>query len=218
MTNSKSIGNMGQQWKMGAMQHVVFRNNVTVHNCSRMSAAFPGTPEDYHQHLSLFCRASGDGIAFAVVDGGSYVFQNNSYVGYGTTSYDFSCGVEHCGQSNIVFENNLHIGYKSPKDGQLPAIFYPQNLPKNPFQARDHNIYYRMRSCPSGPSERCADPKVMNLPAWAGEASLDGIDLHLAAGSPARGAGTAVPEVTTDFDGLARPSGALDIGAFQNRP
>ena len=218
VTNSISVGNLGQQWKMGAMQHVVFRDNVTVHNCSRLSAPFPGAPADYNKHLSLFCRASGDGIAFATVDGGSYVFQNNSYVGYGTTSYDFSCGVDHCSQPNVVFQNNLHIGYKSPRDGQPPAIFYPQNLPKNPFSARDHNIYYRMRSCPSGPSERCIDPKVVNLPVWTGEASLDGVDLHLAAGSPARGAGVAVPEITTDFDGVARPSGPLDIGAFQNHP
>lgn len=216
---SISYGNMGQQWKMGAMQHVVFRNNVTVHNCSRLSAPMEGAPADYNRHLSLFCRAAGDGIAFAVVDGGSYVFQNNSYVGYGSTSYDISCGAEHCSAANIVFENNLHAGYKNPKDGQFPAVFYGQNLPRNPFQTQDHNIFYRMRSCPPGTADRCVDPKVVNLPVWSGEASLDHVDLHLTAGSPARGAGVAVPEMETDFDGVARPSGvAPDIGAFQFHP
>ncbi len=219
VTRSTSVGNMGQQWKMGAMQHVVFRNNVTVHNCSRLSAAMDGAPADYNRHLSLFCRAAGDGITFAVVDGGSYVLQNNSYVGYGTTSYDISCGAEHCGATNIVFENNLHAGYKNPRDGQPPAVFYAETLPRNPFRAQDHNIFFRMRTCPTGVADRCVDPRVVNLPAWTGEASLDHVDLHLTAESPARGAGTAAPEGTTDFDGGARPSGtASDVGAFQFHP
>ncbi len=218
VTNSVARGNMGQQWKMGAMQRVEFRNNVTVHNCRRMSAAFPGAPENYHEHLGLFCRASGDGIAFAVQDGGTYRLLNNSYVGYGTTTYDMSCGAgARCSTANVVFENNLHIGYKDPASGQLPAVFYAdENMPKNPFRVRDHNIYFRMRTCPSGAGDRCVDPKVVSLPAWTGEASLDGVDLHLQAGSPARGSGVAVPGVLTDFDEAAR-SGAVDIGAFQGR-
>ena len=56
VTNSRSYGNMGQQWKMGAMRKVVLQNNLTVHNCRRMSAAMQGAPEGYHRYLSLFCR------------------------------------------------------------------------------------------------------------------------------------------------------------------
>jgi hypothetical protein len=41
-------------------------------------------------------------------------------------------------------------------------------------------------------------------------------NFHLLAGSPAINAGTAIAEVTTDFDGVLRPrSGAYDIGAFE---
>lgn len=218
VTNSISYGNMGQQWKLGAMHSVLFENNVTVHNCRRMSAPMPGAPEGYHRYLSLFCRAAGDGIGLLVNDDGNYVFRNNSFAGYGATSYDIECS-GHCSKANITFQNNLHIGYKDPDGGKLAAVFYFSELPRNPFAARDHNIYYNMRSCPSGWTEHCVNPKIANMPTWNGEASLDGINFHLTSGSPARGAGVAVPGLTKDYDGVQRPSNsAEDIGAFQYHP
>jgi hypothetical protein len=218
ITNSVSYGNMGQQWKMGAMRSVLFENNVTVNNCRRMSAAMAGAPDGYHRYLSLFCRASGDGFGLSVNDDGNFVLRNNSFAGYGATTYDIECS-GHCSRANITFQNNLHIGYKDPATGELPAVFYMTGLPRNPFAARDHNIYYRMRSCPSGSAEHCVNPKIVNMPAWNGEPSLDGLNFHLTSGSPARGAGVPVQGLTTDFDGKARPaSGALDIGAYQFHP
>jgi hypothetical protein len=218
VTNSISYGNMGQQWKLGAMRSVLFENNVTIHNCRRMSAPMPGAPERYNKYLSLFCRAAGDGIALLVNDDGNYVFRNNSFVGYGATSYDIECS-GHCSKANITFQNNLHIGYKDPAGGELPAVFYFAELPRNPFAARDHNIYYNMRSCPSGWTEHCVNPKIANMPTWTGEASLDGINFHLTSGSPARGAGIAVPGLMKDYDGIQRPANsAEDIGAFQYHP
>jgi hypothetical protein len=218
ITNSVSYGNMGQQWKMGAMHSVLFQNNVTIHNCRRMSAAMPGAPDGYHRYISLFCRAGGDGIAFSVNDGGNYVFRNNSYATYGAVSYDISCSGT-CTRANITFQNNLHVGYKDPVGEKLPAVFYSEGLPRNPFAARDHNIYFNMRSCPSGWTEHCVNPKIVNMPVWNGEASLDGINLHLTSGSPARGAGVAVQGLANDFDGVQRPgNSAPDIGAFQYHP
>jgi hypothetical protein len=219
VTNSDSYGNMGQQWKMGAMRKVVFQNNLTVHNCRRMSAAMKGAPEGYHRYLSLFCRAAGDGIALSVDDNGTYIFQNNSFAGYGATSYDIECG-GHCSKANIIFQNNLHIGYKDPvAGGELPAIFYTTGLPRNPFIEKDHNIYYNMRSCPFGFTEHCTNPKIAYMPSWNGEASLDGINFHLTSASPARGAGVAVQGLTKDYDGVQRPNNAApDIGAFQYHP
>lgn len=218
ITDSSSYGNMGQQWKMGAMHSVVFQNNLTVHNCRRLSAPMAGAPEGYHRYLSLFCRAAGDGIAFSVNDGGTYIFRNNSFAGYGTVSYDISCSGT-CTKANIIFQNNLHVGYKDPVGGQLPAIFYTTGLPRNPFIAKDHNIYYNMRTCPFGLTEHCTNPKIANMPGWSGEASLDGINFHLTSGSPARGAGIAVPELMKDYDGVQRPANSADdIGAFQYHP
>lgn len=218
ITNSNSYGNMGQQWKIGAMHRVLFQNNLTVHNCRRLSAPMAGAPDGYHRYLTLFCRAAGDGIAFAVNDDGTYIFRNNSFAGYGAVSYDISCSGT-CTKPNITFQNNLHVGYKDPVGNQLPAIFYMSRLPKNPFIARDHNIYYNMRTCPSGSSERCVNPKLANMPVWSGEASLDQIDFHLTSGSPARGAGIAVPGLVKDYSDVPRPANAAtDIGAFQYHP
>ena len=44
ITNSQSYGNMGQQWKWGAMPNstTVFENNITIGNCLRMTAPLPG--------------------------------------------------------------------------------------------------------------------------------------------------------------------------------
>ena len=219
VTNSEAYGNMGQQWKLGAMRSVRFQNNLTVHNCRRMSAAMNGAPANYNRYLSLFCRAGGDGIAMGITDGGTYVLQNNSFVGYGSTSYDIVCSGG-CSKASIVYQNNLNIGYKNPADGALPGIFYTQDVPRSVWTARDHNVYFNMRgSCPLGWTEHCTDPKIAKMPAWSGEASLDGIDFHLTSGSPARGAGVTVPGLLKDYDGAARPVGAAyDIGAFQYRP
>jgi len=215
VTNSMAYGNMGQQWKMGSMHSVVFQNDVTVHNCRRLSAPMNGAPDEYHKHLSLFCRAAGDGIAFSVNDNGTYIFQNNSFAGYGATSYDIFCSGS-CTKPNIVFQNNLNVGYKDTVDGEKAAIFYTQGLPRNPFIARDHNIYYNMRSCPTGLTEHCIDPKIAYLPFWNGEASLDNINFHLKADSPARGAGVAIKGLNRDSDGAPRPDNSpSDIGAFQ---
>lgn len=216
ITNSSAYGNMGQQWKMGPMQKVVFQNNLTVHNCRRLSGAFSGAPDNYNRYLSLYCRAGGDGITFYVTDGGNYILQNNSYAGYGATSYDIGCAGG-CSKANIIYQNNLNIGYKDPADGRTPGIFYTPDVPRGVLKS-DHNFYYNMRSCPSGFTEHCTDPRIANMPAWKGEGSLDSIDFHLTSGSPARGAGVAVQGLSADHDGTARPNSALDIGAFQYKP
>jgi len=212
--NSTSYGNMGQQWKMGPMRTVVFRNNVTVNNCRRLSAAMPGAREGYNRELSLFCRAAGDGIEMSIIDAGNYFFQNNSFAGYGATSYSISC-LTRCSRAGIIFQNNLHVGYRDPVGGKPAAVFYTTGMPQNLFRVRDHNIYYQMRSCPALKDEWCVNPGIASLPEWKGEASLDGIDFHLTRTSPARGTGVKIPEITADYDGVSRQgSQQSDIGAF----
>ena len=212
--NSISYGNMGQQWKMGAMKSVLFQNNVTIHNCRRMSADVPGAPKNYNRYLSLFCRAAGDGIAFMVSDGGTYVFRNNSFAGYGATSYDIVCSGA-CTKANLTFQNNLHIGYRDQVGGDRPGVFYLNGVSPNVFAARDHNIYYNMRTCPPGEAERCVDPKIANSPEWKGEASLDGLDFHLTSTSPARGTGVStVSSSENSTDGKHPSKEITDIGAF----
>jgi len=202
ITNSSSYGNMGQQWKMGAMASVDFENNTTVHNCNRLAAPMPGRTNTF-PGLGPFCRAGGDGIAFLVTDAGKYIFKHNSYVGYGATSYDIGCGVQPCAKPNVVYEDNINLGYPSPYDGSLPGVFYwvsdatqtgGFSIP-TPILTADHNLYFHMRTTPADGVS--VDPLFVGEPAWAGEASLDNFNFALSAGSPAiaLGAGANVTPV-----------------------
>jgi hypothetical protein len=219
VTNSTSYGNMGQQWKLGAMKSVLFENNTWVHNCRRMSAPIAGNSTYFKSPgFGPFCRAGGDGFGLLVMDGGSYVIRNNSYAGYGSTTYDIECATfqtKKCTEANVVFENNLHIGYKSPGDGQLPGVFYmdqSQGMPANPFKAIDHNIFFNMRSLPRGGVG--TNPHIVHQPAWTGEASLDAVDFHLTPASiNAIGKGVSV-DIATDYDGVKRVN-PPSIGAFE---
>jgi len=218
VTNSESYGNMGQQWKLGPMQSVVFQDNLTIHNCNRMSAAIPGAPSGYNEYLSLFCRAAGDGFAMGMIDGGTYTFQNNSFVGYGDTTYDIECnGTGTCDTASIIFQNNLHIGYTNPFDGETPGIFYFGNgASTSNFTQRDHNIFFNFRTgCPTGyANETCGDPLITSEPAFTSEASLDSVNFLLQSSSPAVKAGVQIPGLTLDYGGNVF-SNPPSIGAYE---
>jgi hypothetical protein len=217
VTNSYSYANMGQQYKLGAMDSVTFRNNVALHNCNRMSGPITGAPADYNAGLSLFCRAAGDGYAITLKPTGTYTFQNNTFVGYGATSYDIGCSTSDCSTARVIYQNNLNIGYASPFDSQLPGLFYfGPGVSNTIWAARDHNIYYNFRGgiCPSAfTAETCSDPKLMVEPAFSTESDLDLLDYHLSTGSPALGAGVAISGLATDFDGTPY-SNPPNIGAY----
>lgn len=206
ITDSESYGNMGQQWKLGAMRSVDFEFNKTVHNCSRMSAPIDGN-STYNRYLSNFCRAAGDSFAIGTKDGGTYIYRNNSFAGYGSTTYDINCAGS---EANIVFQNNLHIGYKSPTDGQYPGVFYyGPNCPADPFKVRDHNVYFHMRTLPEGNGD---DPHIADEPAWTDETSLDSIDFHLTAASTnALGQGATIQALS---DTLTIFRSSANIGAY----
>ena len=220
ITNSTAYGNMGQQWKMGAMTEVLFRNNVTLNNCARMQQPIQGTPKGYNRGLSLFCRAGGEGFTMAIRKGGQYILQNNTMAGYGATSYEINCSGR-CSSAKIIFQNNLTTGFRDPRTGDWPAIFYSSGPTSIPFHARDHNIYFHMRTCPWGWTEHCVDPRLAgsNLREDSDPSNtLDSFDLHLSSDSPARRAGAIVRGLDHDHDGLTRPSSsAPDIGAYQYR-
>jgi hypothetical protein len=195
VTNSQSYGNMGQQWKLGAMASVDFEHNQTVHNCERMSKPMAGN-STYFKYLSNFCRAGGDGIAMVINDASVYTIKNNSYAGYGATSYDISCSTN-CTKPVITYENNLNIGYTQPiAGGQKPGVFYYE-MPYSPFVAQDNNIFYQMRTCPTGGI--CTDPHIAVEPTdvqvTADETVLDNIDFHVASSTGAYG-GAVVQPVT----------------------
>ena len=98
VTNSQSYGNDGQQYKIGSGQTVVFANNIALHNCERILQTFGDEPASAIVPGVTACRAAGDGILLSVSALGSDTFQNNTYLGYGSTSYDMFCedGYDSC--------------------------------------------------------------------------------------------------------------------------
>ena len=222
VTNTASYGNMGQQYKLGAMTNILFQNSLAITNCLRMSAPFPGAPASYNQYLSDFCRAAGDGFAINLAAGGVLTLQNNSVVGYSATTFDIGCGGSDCSASSMIFENNIVLGYSNPNynSGQYPGLFYFESgIGPNQFTSRSHNIYLNVRNsgCPSTgfPDEFCVDPLFVNEPStYLDEATFDNFDFTPSAGSPAVGAGVYVPGLTTDYAGNNRPN-PPSIGALE---
>ncbi len=236
VTNSSFYGNMGQQLKLGPMASTVVRNNLFLTNCKRLSADMPGAPAGYNAELSDFCRASAAVIMVQRGDnagGGSYIFQNNSFVGYtgdamletGECTDSFvSALTNDCNTPNIVYQNNLMVGYPYPINayrytGLPPSGMGTESGAQSRFAARDHNIYYNTYSCPAEPGSSCGDPHLAGEPVFTGntplpETAFDAVNFALTSASTnAIGQGITIPGLTSDFNGTPR-SGPGTIGAL----
>lgn len=89
-TNSLVYGNMGAGYKVGPEASITIRNNLSVGNCRRLSAAMSGAPSGYNSRLSDFCRAAGDqsGVNFvssAVATAGNFTSSGTALTGTGTS-------------------------------------------------------------------------------------------------------------------------------------
>jgi hypothetical protein len=225
INDSAAYGNNGGQFKWGAyFQPAVFTNNLAVANCFRLKAPFPGAPSNYNTNLSDFCRAQ-DATPFDVLDNGTVLFANNTVVSYAPTTYDVACWSASCTGSVITFENNITLGYDNPatynQGGQVggPGDFYLQN----PIGTiiRNHNVWFGMRNIhPSNclPGEVCLDPQFVNEPSGNGagfvESELDNFNFNPTPASPTIGGGVAIPSITVDYNGTARPNPPA-IGAIE---
>ena len=233
ITNSSSYGNDGQQFKIGSGKTVIFQNNFILHNCARISQVIGDEPASAIIPGVSLCRAGGDGIPIAFDGQGSDIFQNNTYVGYGATSYDIMCsgGWDGCPNAKTVFQNNINIGLtdKNYNSGQAPGLFYTTGtMPANQgWAVRDHNLYYGFRNgnCPPlNDGEICADAKFVNEPALiiSSETALDNFNFNLSSSSPATSSGLTIPGLLTDILGLTRSStpsmGAIQFGGSSAAP
>ncbi|MEP6754871.1 MAG: Ig-like domain repeat protein, partial [Chthonomonadales bacterium] len=234
VTNSTSYGNDGQQFKIGSGLMVVFRNNLTLHNCARIGQTIGDEPASAILPGVALCRAAGDGIPIAFDGQGTDLFQNNTYVGYGATSYDLMCtgGWDSCPNTKSVFQNNINIGITNMNpalpDHRAPGLFYTQGtMPANQgWAVRDHNLYFGFRNgCPAlNAGEICADAKFIGEPPLtiSSETVLDNFNFNLSSASAARGSGISIPGLLTDILGLTRlnlPSmGAIEFGGSTAAP
>ena len=221
ITNSIAYGNSGGTFKWGAsFTAATFINNVAIANCLRLSAPMPGTPSNYNANLSDFCRAQ-DALPFNFRQGGTALLANNTVVSYAPTTFDINCWDASCSNSTLTFQNNLVLGYDNPATynmgGQVggPGGFYYQTPIGN--VVRSNNVFYGLRNttCPTGnPAEYCSNPLFVNQPVFTGESSLDNFNFNLTSGSPAKGAGLSLPQVTLDYNGLVRGN-PPSIGAVE---
>lgn len=225
ITNSMSYGNMGQQWKWGTGPNstTVFENNLTVGNCRRLSGPMQGASNNYNQHLSLFCRASGDVFSFYSAAHSQVLFADNTTIGYSATMFDFSCQSRgSCASARYTFVNNIVLGFRSPRkasgSSRTPALFY-FNDPSISVEPA-HSLFYNLRSksCPwfGRPDLICSDPLFVGEPPLIlnSEAQLDQFNFRPSKHSPASGQGESVSGITTDFHGNSRPT-PPSIGAIE---
>jgi hypothetical protein len=238
ITNSASIGNMGQQWKWGTQINAttLFQNNLTVGNCARMSAPLPGAAQNFAKttglpgsYLSDFCRAAGDTIDILMQIGSKNYFYGNTIVMADSTGLDLNCGpagggATNCGSVLNLWENNNFLGYSYPGDVP-PGLWYI--VPgSNVVVTSAYNNESGVRNgdiCGTN-HITCADPLLVNEPArpWSGnQADLDVFNPFVAgnsftpsSGSPLKGAGTSITGLTTDYNGVTR-SNPPSIGAVE---
>ena len=216
ITDSQAYSNMGQQWKWSAYDNstVTFVNNLTMGDCNRQSAPITGAPSTFNTYLSNFCRAGGDNLAVGVGNNGTTLIAFNTIAGYAATTFDFSCSspTGNCPSTTLTLENNILLGYSNPayNNGTLPGAYYINSGAEVPV--RSNNLYFNQRNtgCPATgfPGEICADPLLVGEPASpiSSESALDNFQFLLTSGSPAIGAGVAVPSLTLDYNGVTRPN------------
>jgi hypothetical protein len=197
--NSVSIGSMGAEWKWASTQNstVLFQNNLTVTNCTRMTEILPGAAYNFNQntgnpgaHLATYCRGGGAGFAFITRQGSTNHFYGNTVVGASTIVFQENCGYyvpgnifnqeTNCGSVPNTFTDNNFLGYIDPNQGtDPPALFYAET-PSIHFTSSSYNNEFGLKSgtvdtCGVN-NITCADPLLAREPMqpWPGsEAGLD---------------------------------------------
>jgi hypothetical protein len=178
ITNSKSYGNGGQQFKWGpALTPMVFTNNLAVSACHRMAAPLTGQPSTYNANLQDFCRAN-DTITFSLGNSGSTLIDHNTVISYAPTVFDVECGASGCANSTLTISNNIVLGYDNPatytgpSPGGPGAIFFSA-VPTT--VVRTNNDYFGMgHGFVPANTEQIADPKFVGEPIlFTQESDLD---------------------------------------------
>lgn len=235
ITNSESIGNMGQSWKWGTYPGgtLIFENNLTVGNCFRMSQALPGAAQNFNQstglpgsHLSNYCRAAGMVFGVIAAANSNWTVAGNSIITYQPTIFDINCQTSGaCGTTSLNFTDNLILGYTTAANyypgasGTAPGMYYFEDT-SIPHPVTSYTVEYGTRNddCGSGSAHIiCSDPLLVNEPAQGSippEMLLDNFNFHPNSYSPAVSTGLPISGLTSDFYGVTRPS-APTLGAVE---
>jgi hypothetical protein len=237
LTNSKWQGNMGQQGKWGMQPNstTVITNNEFIGNCQVMSVQLPGAAQAFDlgtglggSYLSLYCRASGTVFDYFSDSGSTVLINNNDFITYTDTFFDFGCGTSGaCSGFSYIVKNNIFLGYTVPVNyfpgstGNTPGIYFIDEPSVNVSASNQIEFGVRHDSTgdPCGGTIICSDPLLLSQPIQGSippESSLFGFNFNLTSTSPAIGTGIFISGATiTDFNGKTRPNppsiGALEL-------
>jgi hypothetical protein len=244
--DSVSVGSMGAEWKWAATTNstVLFQNNLTVTNCTRLEEIIPGAAYNFEQtngnpgaHLATYCRGGGAGFAFITRSGSVNHFYGNTVIGASTIIFQENCGYyvpgnifnqeTNCGSVPNIFTGNNFLGYVDANQGTDPPALYYAETPSINFTGSYNNEFGlkggTTDSCGTN-NVTCIDPLMVNEPVqpWPGsEAALDafnpfntGNSFYLAPGSPLVQSGASLTGMATDYYGLARQN-PPSIGAVE---
>jgi hypothetical protein len=133
-----------------------------------------------------------------------------------------------CNGGPRVLRDNIFLGYTTGPAGSGPRAMWcysdcnGQAGTTNDamWTDRSNNIFYGFAASAdtcNWSKEVCADPLLASEPpqTWTGESQLDNFNFNLSSASPARGAGTAISGLTTDYNGSPYASPPSD-GAVES--
>ena len=231
ITDSLMYGNMGQQLKLG--QAGIAQNNLIVGNCNALRQAIPGTPSGYNTALSDFCRAADNTVVVSVQDTATTDFEFNTIYSAQIIAVDVICllGATCTSASTMIYRDNTFVGFLNNTANGYPgggsggysrSVYLdsaPSGLFTNSGSSYDHNAtYHGSDPCPNTTfgetSAVCTDPGLVDE-TW----HLYGYGNMTPASesSAVVGAGIAISGITTDYNGVTRPSppsmGALEYGS-----
>ena len=147
------------------------------------------------------------------------VYRNNAtpgyYAGISLVSWDGFYCVNTDIQNNIVAQCKAYAIWIDSTTVNLQGLVMNNNLYYHSTNTKTHyvsdNGSYTLAQFQSASGE---EPN--SLFANPGFVDVSDSNFHLTGNSPAKDAGTTLPAVTTDLDGIARPQGAnYDIGAYE---
>jgi hypothetical protein len=121
-----------------------------------------------------------------------------------------------CNGGPRILRDNVFLGYT---DTTNPVVSEPRAMwcysdcngqagttNDSMWTVRSNNIFYGFEASPdtcNWKTEVCSDPLLVGEPpqTWTGESELDNFNFSLSGTSPAKGAGTVISGMTTDYDG-----------------
>lgn len=234
ITTSYAQGNMGQTFKIGAGSNSTAINNVSIGDCRAMTidSNYPLNPTGWSNGDTIggdACRAQGEQWVFALKAGTQVIVQDNTTIGYATTTYNAGCitgttCITNTPKAVGIFQNNTTYALADPgNSGQFASgWFLPSgNLFANPGGVSSFNNWFQMRTgCPDASlttetNFTCGTPNYVGLLVNANGTVITVNPNITSSSTNVYHRGTAISGITTDYNGNARPGTSPSIGAFE---